>query len=195
MRQIRDPITASFENFDFVVEALDKTAGLTVDEIVRDLIHPVFQGRQETVKATEPAPADTFHPTFDRRRPGFLRVIGLEDRRQLLAQVVGSFQVRRTFEQQRQLPTLFLLQVFNTDRDWSVPGALTTPGLVRDRAARGKLDANKRALLHAQLDRVRAVAERHRNATGPGARELHRVAQWLADQWTASDAARLEPLP
>jgi hypothetical protein len=79
---------------------------------------------------------------------------------------------------------LELFRIFNTDRDWSVPGALTTPGLVQDRAQRGRLDVKKRELLREQLTRVRAMAERHRSATGKGARELHRIAQWLADQWT-----------
>jgi hypothetical protein len=79
---------------------------------------------------------------------------------------------------------LELFRVFNTDRDWSVPGALTTPGLVQDRAQHGRLDGKKRELLREQLTRVRAMAERYRHATGKGAQELHRIAHWLADQWT-----------
>ena len=81
----------------------------------------------------------------------------------------------------------FLFELFNTDRDWSVPGALTTPGLVRNRAERGKLDAAKRALLRGQLTRVRAMAGRYANATGRGAKELGRIAQWLAQQWAGED--------
>lgn len=88
---------------------------------------------------------------------------------------------------------LELFRIFNTDRDWSVPGALTTPGLVRDRAARGRLDDAKRALLREQLDRVQGIAARHRGATEPGARELGRIARWLADQWTAEDTVLLNP--
>ncbi|HXT38450.1 MAG TPA: hypothetical protein VN887_00360 [Candidatus Angelobacter sp.] len=79
----------------------------------------------------------------------------------------------------------FLFQVLNTDRDWSVPGALTTPGLVRSRAERGKLDAKKRAALREQLAHVRAMASRHQRAKGKGAQELHRIARWLANQWTS----------
>ena len=78
----------------------------------------------------------------------------------------------------------FLFQVLNTDRDWSVPGALTTPGLVKSRTERGKLDAKKRTLLREQLARVRAMASRHESAKGKGAKELHQIAQWLANQWT-----------
>jgi hypothetical protein len=54
MRQIRDSVTAPFEDFDFVVEALYKAAAEATDEVVRNLIHPVLQGRQETLKAIQP---------------------------------------------------------------------------------------------------------------------------------------------
>ena len=94
--------------------------------------------------------------------------------------------------QPAQVDDLFeLFHVFNTDRDWSVPGALTTPGLVRDRAEHGRLDAKKRALLREQLAHVRSIAERHREALSGGAKELHRIAQWLADQWTPENTGIL----
>ena len=87
----------------------------------------------------------------------------------------------------------FLFQVFNTDRDWSVPGALTTPGLVRHRAEHGRLDAKKRTLLREQLARVRGIAARHHEATSDGAKDLRRIAQWLADQWISEDEKLLTP--
>lgn len=94
--------------------------------------------------------------------------------------------------QRAQLDDLFeLFRVFNTDRDWSVPGALTTPGLVRDRAEVGRLDEKKRTLLREQLARVRAIAARHRDGTVDGAKELHRIAQWLTDQWKGEYASLL----
>ena len=88
---------------------------------------------------------------------------------------------------------LFLFQVFNTDRDWSVPGALTAPGLVRSRVGRGQLDAPKRALLREQLTRIRAIAVGYRAVTRGGAQELRRIAQWLADQWTPEHESLLNP--
>lgn len=88
---------------------------------------------------------------------------------------------------------LFLFEVLNTDRDWSVPGALTSPGLVRHRAENGRLDAGKRARLQGQLTRVRAIAQRHRGSRGDGARDLHRIAQWIADSWAAEDTSILNP--
>ena len=85
--------------------------------------------------------------------------------------------------QPAQVDDLFdLFRVFNTDRDWSVPGALTTSDLVRHRAQHCRLDAKKRTLLREQLARVRAIAGRHRDGTSEGAKELHHIPQWLADQ-------------
>jgi hypothetical protein len=96
--------------------------------------------------------------------------------------------------QPAHLDDLFeLLRVFNTDRDWSVPGALTAPGLVRHRADHGRLDANKRALLRGQLERVQVIAARHRGATAVGTADLGGIAQWLADQWDGETARLLDP--
>ena len=88
---------------------------------------------------------------------------------------------------------LELLRGFNTDRDWPVAGALTTPGLVRHRAEHARLDVKKRALLREQPARVRAIATRRRDAASDGAKELHRIAQWLADEWTPGNATLLNP--
>jgi len=88
--------------------------------------------------------------------------------------------------------TLELCRVFGTDRDWSVPAPLTTPGLVESRRNGGRLDAKKRAFLRDQLARVRAIAARHRDARTPGARDLARIAQWLSDQWQGTNAELLE---
>lgn len=85
-----------------------------------------------------------------------------------------------------------LISVLNTDRNWSVPGALTSPALVRDRSERGRLSAEKRRSLREQLSTVRAMAGRHQNASSPGAQELHRIARWLADQWTPENLALLD---
>ncbi len=86
---------------------------------------------------------------------------------------------------------LFLLQVFNTDRDWSVPGALTMPGLVLHRAEQGRLSENKRAQLRSQLARVQTMARRYRDATSPGSKNLQRTAQWLVDQWEGAPSDTL----
>ena len=87
---------------------------------------------------------------------------------------------------------LELCRVLGTDRDWSVPAPLTTPGLVESRRQSGRLDASKRAFLRDQLARVRAIAARHRDAKTSGTRALARIAWWLSDQWQGTNAAILE---
>lgn len=88
--------------------------------------------------------------------------------------------------------TLELCRVFGTDRDWSVPAPLTTPGLVESRRKAGRLDADKLAFLRDQLARVRAIAARNQNASTSGGRDLARIAQWLSDQWQGANSLLLE---
>jgi len=88
--------------------------------------------------------------------------------------------------------TLELCRVFGTDRDWTVPAPLTTPGLVESRLKSDRFDTKKRAFLRDQLARVRAVAARHRDAKSTGWRDLARIAQWLCDQWQGANAAMVE---
>jgi hypothetical protein len=84
-----------------------------------------------------------------------------------------------------------LISVLNTDRNWSVPPALTSPGLVRNRMEAGRLTAEKRRLLDEQLRAVSAISERHRNASSAGGEDLHRIAQWIAEQWTPENLTLL----
>jgi hypothetical protein len=77
-----------------------------------------------------------------------------------------------------------LIVIFNTDRDWSIPGALTSPDMVVDRHARGKLTPQKRSLLKTQLATVRELRERYSGRLQAGMAELGKIASWLADQWT-----------
>lgn len=87
---------------------------------------------------------------------------------------------------------LELCRVFGTDRDWSVPAPLTTPGLVESRRKAGRLDAQKLAFLRDQLARVRAIAARNQYAKSAGGRDLVRIAQWISEQWQGPNATLLE---
>jgi hypothetical protein len=90
---------------------------------------------------------------------------------------------------------LELCRVFGSDRDWSVPAPLTTPGLVEARRKAGRLDAKKRASLREQLDRVRRIAARHATSAAPGGQELARIARWLSEQWQGPSVMTIEPEP
>ena len=67
MLQIRAPITLSFEDFDFVVEALHKAAREPRHKGVRNFIQPVFQGL--ALKTGQATLAHLFHLTFERASP------------------------------------------------------------------------------------------------------------------------------
>src|SRR5262249_20040471 len=100
-RSATEYLTASFENFDFVIEAFDKAAGLPTNKVVRYFIEPVLQCCQEALKAIEPAAANTPHPTFDSRCTRLFCVISFKDGGQLLAQIIGLLQIWRAFKKQR----------------------------------------------------------------------------------------------
>jgi hypothetical protein len=65
MRNVCDPITASFEGFDLAIQALLKTARLTVEKVIGDLVEPVIERSQKGVLAFNPALFDAFCPSGD----------------------------------------------------------------------------------------------------------------------------------
>lgn len=103
-----------------------------------------------------------------------------ELRRRLARELFGDATAKEAVQ---DLFTVF--DILNTERDWSVPGALTAPGLVADRARRGRLDEKKRARLRTQLASVRAMSRRYDREQHPGRQELRKIAQWLDAQWTS----------
>ena len=122
MLKVCDSITAPLEYLDFIVVSLDKSAGQPADKVVGDLIEPVFQGHQEAVKAPQSTFAHPFHPALDCHLRRFFALDSLKDRRQLLTQLIRSFQIRRTFKQQRQLFLLFLAQLLRITTEVNRPG-------------------------------------------------------------------------
>ena len=106
--------------------------------------------------------------------------------------VLGRELFGRHWREQEVEDTLELCRVFGTDRDWTVPAPLTTPGLVAARRQAGRLDAVKRQFLREQLDRVSAIAARHRRAASPGAQALARISRWICEQWPEARRQVLE---
>ena len=60
MIKLEYPTTASFQHLGFMVEAFDKTACLTVDEVVGNLLEPVVERGQEAVETFQPTVAHIF---------------------------------------------------------------------------------------------------------------------------------------
>src|SRR5215813_4521316 len=111
MTKIENSATAPFQHFDLMVETFDKTARLPVEEIIRDLLKPVVERDQEAVKTLQPAPPHIFLPLPQGLRAFFFGLTLVKDRRQAFTQLVGFFQLRRTFKEQFQLLLLFFLQI------------------------------------------------------------------------------------
>ncbi len=100
MRRICDPITAPFEDFHLVIEALHNAAALPAHKVVRDFIEPVSQSLQEGIKTTQFTVAHALNPTFNCSFAGFFRMLHIKNGRQPLSQIIGLFQFRRAFKQQ-----------------------------------------------------------------------------------------------
>ncbi len=94
MLQVEDAITTSFQNFQFVVEAFDKSTTGSIDEVVCDLLPPVFQHLQELVEALQAALLNSLDPSPDLSLSNCFRNLLVKDLCQLFAQGVGLFQLR-----------------------------------------------------------------------------------------------------
>jgi hypothetical protein len=81
MRNVCDSITPPFEDFDFVVEALLKTARLAVEKVISDLVEPVIERRQKGIKAFQTTPLDLPDPPGYGSRGRLLALLGIKDRR------------------------------------------------------------------------------------------------------------------
>jgi N-dimethylarginine dimethylaminohydrolase len=91
---VEDSIAAALEHLDLVIEPLDKPTALAVEEVVRDLVEALVQGREEAIKAGQAT-------RFDEARPGIEVVAGLrlgqrsiEDEAEHLAQQMGCFEAQ-----------------------------------------------------------------------------------------------------
>jgi hypothetical protein len=89
MRNVCDPITAPFEDLDFVVEALLKPARLAVEKIVGDLVEPVVERSQKGIKAFQPTPFDLTNPVGDGPRGRLLALLGIKNGAQLFANAIS----------------------------------------------------------------------------------------------------------
>ena len=88
---------------------------------------------------------------------------------------------------------LQLQHYFAHSRTWCQASPIVSPERVRAMKRRGELKTEKVADYKAAHDHLRQIAERHRAATNTGRKELHRIAQWVLDQWAGNNAELLAP--
>ena len=65
MLQIEQSIATPLEHLEFIVQAFDKAAIVSVDEIVDDFLPPATQGVDEIVEAAQLTSCDAFDPGPD----------------------------------------------------------------------------------------------------------------------------------
>jgi len=112
IRQVLHSIASAFENLDLIVQAFNPTTGKTREEVIRDLIHPGLQRREEFLEAFQAAALDFLDPGANSLRARFFRVFRFEDLVELLAQFMSLLEQRRAFKKQVELVKLFIRQVF-----------------------------------------------------------------------------------
>jgi hypothetical protein len=67
VRHSEDAITAALEHLDFVVQPLDESAAVSVDEIVQDVLPPVVKRFEKLVETSQATLSNTSDPGVDLR--------------------------------------------------------------------------------------------------------------------------------
>jgi hypothetical protein len=83
-------------------------------------------------------------------------------------------------------------RAFTRDRTWCQASPLVEPERVRALKNAGQLDAKRRTELRSAVERLRAIADRHREASSVGAKELQRIAAWVVSLWSGKNASLLD---
>ncbi len=86
MLQVEQSIATSLEYLEFVVQAFNKAAIVSVDEIVDDFLPPAPQGVDELIEAAQLTSRDAFDPGPDFGFGGSWGDVLVKNRGQLLLQ-------------------------------------------------------------------------------------------------------------
>ena len=90
---------------------------------------------------------------------------------------------------------LLLNRIFFKGRAWTQPAPLASPDRVRLDIAAGRTKPPLLAEYRATLEQLRQMSARHIDSSHPARRDLHRIAQWLLDQWAGPNLDLLKPVP
>ncbi len=88
---------------------------------------------------------------------------------------------------------LELQAALNADRTWCQPASVACPDRVRALRDRGEWTPPRQAELRAALDRLRAIAGRHREPGPDGERELLGIVRWVLGRWEGAAAGLVTP--
>ncbi len=104
---VEDAVAPPLEDLHAVVEPLDKSACLPVLDIVRDLFHPPIARPKKALELSKPACMHPLVPGSHRALGPCLRIVALDQCRQVFPQVVGLLVLWRQGEDPlEQLPLL-----------------------------------------------------------------------------------------
>lgn len=102
MLEVEQSIAASLEHLEFVIQAFNKAAIVSADEIVADFLPPAAQGVDELIKAVQPTFGNAFDPGPDSGLGSGLRSVLVKNGGQLLLQGIGLLQLGRVTEKPSQ---------------------------------------------------------------------------------------------
>lgn len=139
---------------------------------MRDLSNELWARQADAAIVVYPHYFSLPNPAFPSRKPRPLSSLSIPICRTTNCARDWAGIVRGRVSDQQVDDLMFLFEVFNTDRDWSVPGVLTAPGLVRYRAEPGPAYGKKPALPREQFMRLESMGARYAPVTGrPAARK------------------------
>ena len=92
--RIENAIAATLDHLNFVVQALDKTTGRMVHEIVQNFFRVLLEGLQEPIKTVQTTAFDQRDPASDLKPGAALGHRTVEHIGQYDAQTPGHFQPR-----------------------------------------------------------------------------------------------------
>lgn len=83
---------------------------------------------------------------------------------------------------------LGLQAIWVYESDWSWQSPLLEPDLLAERSRRLRWSSEKLAAYRQRLQRLREIADRHRDASHPVERELHTLAQDVVNRWRGHES-------
>lgn len=90
---------------------------------------------------------------------------------------------------------LLLNRLLFKGRTWTQPAPLASPDRVRIEIAAGRTKPSALDEYCASLQQLREMTTRHADSSHPARCDLHRIGQWLLDQWTGPNLELLKPVP
>ncbi len=87
---------------------------------------------------------------------------------------------------------LYLQESFFADRSWFSASPLVSAALLKEKLAMGALSFVQLSSYRERLHRIDQIAKRYAGASSGPTREMHRIANWIGNNWKPEDLRLLE---